>query len=72
MLPGKRGTSFETFADGFWDYQGEYIQRKLARGGNFSRGMVIVREGQLMNWILPHFRGRTVRVFAVPTSNRGP
>ncbi len=33
VLPGKSGTPFETFAAGFWDYEGEYIQRKLARGG---------------------------------------
>ena len=35
--------------EGFRDYQDDYIQRKLARGGHFSRGMVTVREGKLMN-----------------------
>ena len=37
VLPGKRRTPFETFAERFWDYQGEYIQRKLARGVHFSK-----------------------------------
>ena len=34
--PGKRGVAFSTFAESFWNYDGDYITRKLARGGHFS------------------------------------
>ncbi len=60
VLPGKRGTPFETFAEGFWDYQGEYIQRKLARGGHFSKIFAQIRAGQVEKWILPHFKGQPI------------
>ena len=60
VLPGKRGTSFETFAEGFWDYQGEYIRRKLARGGHFSKIFAQIREGHVRKWILPHFKGQPI------------
>lgn len=60
VLPGKRGTPFETFAAGFWDYQGEYIQRKLARGGHFSKIFAQIRAGQVEKWILPHFKGQPI------------
>jgi integrase len=60
VLPGKRGTLFETFAEGFWDYQGEYIQRKLAHGGHFSKVFSEIREGQVKKWILPHFKGQPI------------
>jgi integrase len=60
VLPGKRGTPFETFASGFWDYQGEYIQRKLARGGHFSKIFAEIREGHVRKWILPHFKGQPI------------
>jgi len=60
VLPGKRGAPFETFAQGFWDYQGEYVQRKLARGGHFCKTTVLVRQGALKKWILPHFKDQPV------------
>ena len=60
VLPGKRGTPFETFAEGFWDYQGEYIQRKLARGGHFSKIFAQIRAGHVSKWILPHFKGQPI------------
>jgi integrase len=60
ILPGKRGTPFETFAAGFWNYQGEYIQRKLARGGHFSKIFAEIREGHVRKWILPHFNGQPI------------
>ena len=45
---------------GFWDYQGEYIQRKLARGGHFSKIFAEIREGHVRKWILPHFKGQPI------------
>jgi integrase len=60
VLPGRRGTPFETFAAGFWDYQGEYIQRKLARGGHFSKVFAEIRAGHVRKWILPHFSGQPI------------
>ncbi len=61
ILPGKRGMTFKTFASGFWDYEGEYIQRKLARGGHFSKSFSQIRSGQVQNWILPCFQDHTIR-----------
>jgi site-specific recombinase XerD len=60
VLPGKRGTPFETFAEGFWDYQGEYIQRRIARGGHFSKIFSEIREGQVRKWIMPYFKGQPI------------
>ncbi len=60
VLPGKRGTPFETFAAGFWDYEGEYIQRKLARGGHFSKIFAEIRAGHVKKWILPYFSGQPI------------
>lgn len=60
VLPGKRGTPFETFAAGFWDYKGEYIQRKRARGGHFSKIFAEIRAGHVRKWILPHFSGQPI------------
>ena len=48
--------TLESFASGFWDYEGEYIQRKIARGGHFSKVFAQMRAGQVENWILPHLK----------------
>jgi hypothetical protein len=66
ILPGKRGMTFECFASGFSDYEGEYIQRKIARGGHFSRIFAQIRAGQVEKWILPHFQGQTIRSICRP------
>ena len=47
ITPGKRGVTFGTFAEGFWNYEGDYITRKLARGGHFSRSFASQRASQL-------------------------
>jgi len=60
MLPGKRGTFFETFAVDFWSLDGEYITRALARGGHFSAQLAAGRAAQLDKWILPHFKGKAL------------
>src|SRR5271157_1330446 len=36
ITPGKRGILFGKFVEDFWANDGEYITRKLARGGHFS------------------------------------
>jgi integrase len=61
ILPGKHGMTFTSFASGFWDYEGEYIQRKIARGGHYSKAFAQMRAGQVENWILPHFEDKTIR-----------
>jgi hypothetical protein len=61
ILPSKQRMTFRSFASGFWDYEGEYIQRKIARGGHFSKAFAQMRAGQVENWILPHFEDKTVR-----------
>jgi integrase len=58
LTPGKRGAIFSTFADGFWNYDGEYITRRLARGGHYSKSFAKIRAGQLEHWILPYFKDR--------------
>ena len=60
ISPGKRGVSFETFAEDFWQRNGEYITRKIARGGHFSASFAKIREGQLSQWILPFFKDRPI------------
>lgn len=63
ILPGKRGTLFETFISGFWSFEGEYITRALARGGHFSRRLAEIRAAQLEKWILPFFKGKPLGSF---------
>jgi integrase len=58
---GKRGATFGVFADGFWNYEGDYITRKLARGGHFSRSFADLRASQLKRLILPTFKDRLLR-----------
>jgi integrase len=55
---GKRGVTFSTLAEGFWNYDGDYITRKLARGGHFSRSFAVLRASQLKRLILPTFKDR--------------
>jgi integrase len=60
ISPGKRGVLFETFAEDFWKIDGEYVTRKLSRGGHFSAPFAKIREGQLSQWILPFFMDRPI------------
>lgn len=60
ITPGKRGVLFGAFAEDFWKNDGEYITRKLARGGHFSASFAKIREGQLSQWILPFFKDRPI------------
>jgi integrase len=61
ITPGKRGVTFGTFVEGFWNYEGDYITRKLARGGHFSRSFALIRASQLKRHILPTFKVRPLR-----------
>ena len=61
ITPGKRGVLFGTFAEGFWNYDGDYITRRLARGGHFSRSFAVTRASQLKRLILPAFKDRPLR-----------
>jgi integrase len=56
--PGKRGVTFSILAESFWNYDGDYITRKLARGGHFSRSFAVLRASQLKRLILPTFKNR--------------
>jgi hypothetical protein len=58
ITPGKRGVSFSTFVEGFWNYDGDYITRRLARGGHFSKSFAVTRASQLKRLILPAFKDR--------------
>ncbi len=40
---------------------GDYITRKLARGGHFSRSFAVTRASQLKRLILPTFKDRPLR-----------
>lgn len=60
ITPGKRKVLFGTFAEHFWKNDGEYITRKLARGGHYSASFAKIREGQLSHWILPFFKDRPI------------
>jgi integrase len=51
---------FGAFAKDFWKSDGEYITRKIARGGHFSASFARIREGQLSQWILPFFEDRPI------------
>jgi hypothetical protein len=62
ISPGKRGVTFGTFVEGFWDYEGDYITRKLARGGHFSRSFAVIRASQLKRLLLPTFKDRPLSV----------
>lgn len=61
ITPWKRGVTFGTFAEGFWNYDGDYITRKLARGGHFARSFASQRASQLKRLILPTFKDRPLR-----------
>ena len=58
LIPGKRGVLFSAFTNNFWKHDGEYITRKLSRGGHYSVSFARIREGQLAQWILPYFKDR--------------
>jgi hypothetical protein len=58
ITPGKRGALFGTFAEGFWNYDGDYVTRKLARGGHLSRSFAVLRASQFKRLILPAFKDR--------------
>ncbi len=60
ITPGKRGILFGAFVEDFWKNDGEYITRKLARGGHFSESFAKIRQGQLTQWILPFFTDRPI------------
>ena len=61
ITSAKRSVLLAAFADGFWNYDGDYITRRLARGGHFSRTFAVTRASQLERPILPAFGGRTLR-----------
>ena len=55
ITPGKRGALFGTFADCFWNYDGDYITRRLARGGHFSRSFAVTPRGLSALQSIPNY-----------------
>ncbi len=60
LTANRRGVLFSTFAKGFWDYEGEYISRRIAHGRHYSKSFAKIRSAQLRQWILPYFKDRPI------------
>ena len=63
FIPSNRGKSFADYSKDFWVWDKcEYIKSKLARGDRISKGYAEICRRNLLNHILPSFRGVNLAV----------